>query len=70
MFLVVGNAVIDEEVVWHGGMNLLGKEDAWDNLMRIKNHQVAAELLEIALGITEVKGMEGENDDYTKESEI
>ena len=36
-------------------MNLLGKEDAWDNLMRIKNNQVAAELLEIALGITGVK---------------
>lgn len=31
-------------------MNLLGKEDAWDNLMRIKSSQVAAELLEIALG--------------------
>jgi hypothetical protein len=43
-------AVIDDELVWHGGMNLLGKEDAWDNLMRIKNHQVAAELLEIAWG--------------------
>ena len=45
-------AVIDEELVWHGGMNLLGKVDVWDNLMRIKNHQVAAELLEIALGAT------------------
>lgn len=43
-------AVIDDELVWHGGMNLLGKEDIWDNLMRIKNQQVAAELLEIALG--------------------
>ncbi len=43
-------AVIDDELVWHGGMNLLGKEDAWDNLMRIKSHQVAAELLEIAWG--------------------
>lgn len=43
-------AVIDDELVWHGGMNLLGKVDVWDNLMRIKNHQVAAELLEIALG--------------------
>ena len=53
-------AVIDDELVWHGGMNLLGKEDVWDNLMRIKDHQVAAELLEIAFGITEVKGMEGE----------
>ena len=45
-------SVIDEELVWHGGMNLLGKVDVWDNLMRIKNHQVAAELLEIALGTT------------------
>jgi superfamily II DNA or RNA helicase len=43
-------AIIDDELVWHGGMNLLGKEDAWDNLMRIKSVQVAAELLEIALG--------------------
>ena len=51
-------AVIDDELVWHGGMNLLGKEDAWDNLIRIKNHQVAAELLEIAFAITELKEME------------
>lgn len=42
-------AVIDDELVWHGGMNLLGKVDVWDDLMRIKNHQVAAELLEIAM---------------------
>ena len=40
-------AVIDDELVWHGGVNLLGKEDIWDNLMRIKNIDVAAELLEI-----------------------
>lgn len=53
-------AVIDDELVWHGGMNLLGKEDVWDNLIRIKNHQVAAELLETALGVTGVKEMEGE----------
>lgn len=44
-------SVIDDELVWHGGMNLLGKVDIWDNLMRIKEHQVAAELLEIALGV-------------------
>lgn len=43
-------AVIDNNIVWHGGMNLLGKEDVWDNLMRIKNAEVAAELLEISLG--------------------
>ena len=41
-------AVIDSDIVWHGGMNLLGKDDAWDNLMRIKSEKVAAELLEIA----------------------
>lgn len=34
-------AIIDDELVWHGGMNLLGKEDAWDNLIRIKSSQVA-----------------------------
>lgn len=30
-------AIVDDELVWHGGMNLLGKEDAWDNLMRIQS---------------------------------
>lgn len=44
-------AVIDENLVWHGGMNLLGKEDVWDNLMRIHSVQVAEELLEISLSI-------------------
>lgn len=46
-------AVIDDELVWHGGVNLLGKEDIWDNLMRIKNNQVAAELQEIIFGNAE-----------------
>lgn len=41
-------AIMDEELVWHGGMNLLGREDVWDNLMRIKSAQVADELMEIA----------------------
>jgi hypothetical protein len=45
-------AIIDEDLVWHGGMNLLGKEDVWDNLMRIKSVQVAEELLELSLGKT------------------
>lgn len=38
-------AVFDEELVWHGGMNLLGKADVWDNLMRIKDQKVAEELM-------------------------
>ena len=41
-------AVIDNHIVWHGGMNLLGRAEAWDNLMRVENNQVAAELLEIS----------------------
>ena len=43
-------AVIDDNIVWHGGVNLLGHEDIWDNLIRIKSPIVAAELLELALG--------------------
>lgn len=42
-------AVIDDTIVWHGGMNLLGKDDIWDNLIRIKDSYIAAELLEIEL---------------------
>ena len=34
-------------VVWHGGMNLLGKADIYDNLIRVENEQAAAELLEM-----------------------
>ena len=32
---------------WHGGMNLLGKVDGYDNLIRVENEQAAAELLEM-----------------------
>ena len=41
-------AIIDRHLVWHGGMNLLGKADAWDNLIRVENTQAAAELLEMS----------------------
>ena len=41
-------AVIDYHLVWYGGMNLLGKEDVWDNLMRIKDAEAAQELLRMA----------------------
>ena len=40
--------MIDDQLVWHGGMNLLGKEDAWDNLMRTKDSDAAQELLLMA----------------------
>mgnify|MGYP002520010330 CR=1 FL=1 len=41
-------AVIDDQLVWHGGMNLLGKEDVWDNLMRTMDPDAAQELLLMA----------------------
>ena len=37
--------MIDRKLVWHGGMNLLGQADIYDNLLRVKNEEVAAELL-------------------------
>ena len=45
-------AVIDGLLVWHGGMNLLGKEDAWDNLIRVKDSKAASELLIMAHEVT------------------
>lgn len=42
-------AVIDQLLVWHGGMNLLGKEDVWDNLIRVKDVRAASELLGMVL---------------------
>ena len=43
-------AVVDKKLVWHGGMNLLGKMDGYDNLIRVENEQAATELLEMAFG--------------------
>ena len=37
-------AVIDHELVWYGSMNLLGKEDVEDNIMRINSKEIAEEL--------------------------
>ncbi len=43
-------AVIDDEIVWYGSINLLSKEDADDNLMRVCSREIAEELLEITFG--------------------
>ena len=40
-------AVIDDEIVWYGSMNLLSKDDAEDNIMRVVSKRISAELLEI-----------------------
>ena len=46
-------AVIDRNIVWYGSMNLLSKEDAEDNLMRVCSKDIAAELLEMTFGSEE-----------------
>ena len=40
-------AVIDNQVVWYGSINLLSKEDAEDNIMRVCDAEIAAEVLEL-----------------------
>ena len=45
-------AVIDQEIVWHGGINLLGKSNIYDSLMRVKSTTIAEELI---LSPTETK---------------
>ena len=42
-------AIMDGKLVWYGGMNLLGREDAWDNLIRVESIQAAVELLEMTV---------------------
>ena len=41
-------AVIDEQILWYGSMNLLSRDDAEDNIMRLESREVAQELLGIA----------------------
>lgn len=43
-------AVIDGEIVWYGSVNLLSKEDADDNIMRVESREIASELLEMTFG--------------------
>ena len=38
-------AVIDRRLVWHGGMNLLGRAEDCDNLIRVESGKAAEELL-------------------------
>ena len=43
-------AIIDQEIVWYGNMNLLGKSTIEDSMMRIQSKTIAAELMELAFG--------------------
>ena len=43
-------AVIDQEVVWYGGVNLLARSDAEQSVMRVPSKKIAAELMELMFG--------------------
>ena len=43
-------AIIDDEIVWYGSMNLLSRAKIDDNLMRVKSKDAAQELLEMTFG--------------------
>ena len=40
-------AIIDDELVWYGSMNLLSRAKVDDNLMRVRSEEAAQELLDI-----------------------
>ena len=40
-------AVIDNKIVWYGSINLLSKDYLEDNIMRVVDKDIAAELLEM-----------------------
>ncbi len=42
-------AVIDHELIWDGGINLLGPADSWNHLIRFRSNEAAEELLELNL---------------------
>ena len=41
-------AIIDSSIVWYGSVNLLGKEDLEDNIMRVESRSIAEELAELS----------------------
>lgn len=43
-------AIIDQELIWYGNMNLLAKEKLEDSMMRVKGKQIAAEFMELTFG--------------------
>ena len=51
-------AVIDQEVVWYGNINLLAKDKIDDSIMRVMSKDIACELMEITFGDNDGKDAE------------
>ncbi len=47
-------AVIDQEVVWYGNINLLARSKVDDSIMRVMSKEIAAELMELTFGNNEI----------------
>ena len=45
-------AIVDQELVWYGHMNLLGKTNSDDSMMRVLCKDIASELMELTFGKT------------------
>lgn len=43
-------AIIDQEIVWYGSINLLAKSNADDSMMRVQSKKIAMELMGLAFG--------------------
>ena len=43
-------AVIDQNIVWYGNINLLGKWKIEDSMMRVKGKEIAVEWMELTFG--------------------
>ncbi len=51
-------AIIDQEIVWYGSMNLLAKAKIDDSMMRVQSQSIAAELMELTFGKEEEDNMD------------
>ncbi len=48
-------AIIDQNIVWYGNINILAKTKIEDSIMRVKSKEIVNELMEITFGKTNVK---------------
>ena len=42
-------AIMDQEIVWYGSMNLLAKSNADDSMMRVQSKKIATELMVLVM---------------------
>ncbi|MDD7282216.1 hypothetical protein [Floccifex sp.] len=43
-------AIIDQNIVWYGSINLLAKSNVEDSMMRVQSSEIAMELMELTFG--------------------